>query len=106
MVENVREDSTKLGVKTFGDPKVLPDIQINVPEGHTAVVANTAVVTVVDTKDGFAEAVIDRFRILEHVRRRGGSKVPVRTWRKVIVTGSTEAAAAEVDGIFIVAEIG
>src|SRR6202011_2327908 len=69
MIEQVSEHCGKLGSEAFGDHQVFLDVKVHVPEGHTTEVANAAVVAIVDAKDGLAEAIVDRFWILEHVRR-------------------------------------
>ena len=92
MIEHVGEHCSKLGSEAFGNHRVFLDVRVHVQEGHTTEVANAAVVAIVDTKDGIAEAIVDRFWILEHVRRSVASKA-LTTWREGIVTGTGEAPA-------------
>src|SRR6202140_3976516 len=105
MIEHVGEHCAKLGSEVFGNHQVLLDVKVHVPEGHATEVANAAVVAIVDAKDGVAEAIVNRFWILEHVRRSVASKI-LTTWREVVVTGSGEAVATtNVDRAFIIANV-
>src|SRR5271166_1630823 len=102
MVENIGKDSAKLRSDPFGNREVLLDAEVHVPEGLAAEVATGAVVTIVDAQNRIAEAVIDRPRIREQVRRRSASKRDRAAGsHKAIVTGSTEAAATDLDGICV-----
>jgi hypothetical protein len=68
MVKDVRKRGTKVHAKTLIDHDVLLDVEVYVPEGLAAVIANTAVVAIVNSQNRVAEAVIDRLRI--RVQRR------------------------------------
>ena len=68
MVKDVSEDSTELRADAFREHDVLLDAEVHVPERLPAVIANTTVVTIVDSQNRVAEAVIDRLRI--RVQRR------------------------------------
>src|ERR1700676_1920073 len=105
VIEHVGERCAKLGSEVFGNHQVLLDVKVHVPEGHAAEVADAAVAAIVDAKDGLAKAIVDRFWILEHVRRSVASKF-LAAWREFILTGSAEAVATtDVDGILVIADV-
>src|SRR5258707_15087187 len=97
MVKYIGEESAKLRSEPCGNRPVLVDAEVHVADGLAAIVANAAVVTIVDAQNRVAEAIIDRSRIREQVRGTSNGRA-----HKVIVTGRTEASvAADIDGICI-----
>src|SRR5882724_2372499 len=103
MVEDVCEVGVELQMDALCDGEVLPESKIHVPVHLAAQNPGATTVTTVNAQDRVSEAVIDRFRVLEHAwAEKGRAHIRVSSGRRrVVVAGtSTYARAAHVDGVF------
>jgi hypothetical protein len=64
VVKYVRKSRTSFDAHTLGNHDVLLDAEVHVPEGLAAEIANTAVMTVVNSEDRVAEAVVNQLPTL------------------------------------------
>src|ERR1700688_2754337 len=103
VVEDVGEDGSEIRAETFGAHDRLLNTEVHVPEGLSAKSASTAVMTIVNSQNRVAEAVINNSWILIQRRsetRRSYVGVLGRGKRVVISLTAASLAAANVDGVF------
>ena len=72
VVEDVGEDGSEIRAETFSEHDGLLNTEVHVPEGLSAQSASTAVMTIVNSQNWVAEAVIDTSWILIQGRTETG----------------------------------
>ena len=108
VVEDVGEGGTHLQAEAFGERDVLLDVEIHVPEGLPAESSSSAVVTIVDTQDRIAEAIVDRCRVLVQgwaEARRSDIRILGRRKRVIVPLAAARVSPANVNGIFLSADV-
>src|ERR1700730_12556455 len=103
MVEDVGEVGVELQMDALRYHEVFPHAHVHVPVHLAAQNPGATTGASVDTQDRVSEAVVDRFRVLEHAwakKRRAHIRVSLGGYGVVVPGTTTHTRTAHVDSVF------